>query len=133
MFLLTLSIAVFNTAVQGQPLYDEMSDPCKNHRKSYEIYKEHVLSLQLEKKKSQEKCCNVKGYEYMWIGATYAHQEGVYVYKATRSRVYYGDWDGGQPDGGRYENCAVAYLYSNWRWHDYSCNKRFHYVCKKTK
>ncbi|XP_062579360.1 perlucin-like protein, partial [Saccostrea cucullata] len=67
MFLKIFSIAVINTAVQGQPLYDEMSDPCKDHRKSYEIYKEHLLSLQLENKKLQEKRCKVKACPDNWI------------------------------------------------------------------
>ncbi|XP_062610700.1 perlucin-like protein [Saccostrea cucullata] len=184
MFLITLSIAVFNTAVQGQPLYDEMSDPCKEKRNTYEMYKEHVLSLQLVINKLQEKYCNVtacpddwisfenncylfsetkttfeaakdicnkarayiledlspwemlltkaKGFTHMWIGATDIRQEGVYVYESTGSRVTNGDWFKGQPGGGRDENCVVASKDNNWQWHDFPCNDRFHYVCKKT-
>ncbi|XP_062579363.1 C-type lectin domain family 4 member M-like, partial [Saccostrea cucullata] len=68
----------------------------------------------------------------MWIGATDKLQEGVYVYESTGSIVTDGPWWVGEPGGGRDENCVVAQKMNNWRWDDYPCHFKFHYVCKKT-
>ncbi|XP_061190030.1 perlucin-like protein [Saccostrea echinata] len=90
----------------------------------------YILEDQSPREKSLTK---TKGYDKMWIGVTDNRQEGVFVYESTGTRVNNGDWVKGQPGGGRNENCAVAYKDSNWQWHDYPCNHKFDYVCKKTK
>ncbi|XP_061192839.1 perlucin-like protein [Saccostrea echinata] len=90
----------------------------------------YILEDQSPREKSLTK---TNGTNRMWIGATDNRQEGVYVYESTGSRVNNSDWVTGQPNGGRNESCAVAYKEENWQLHDYPCNYKFDYVCKKSR
>ena len=70
---------------------------------------------------------------YLWMGANDIDQEGVWVWKTLEGRNFtYVSWGGGEPNGGRDENCLdlrMTDAVDSW-WNDSNCNVRRRYICE---
>ncbi|XP_062611629.1 low affinity immunoglobulin epsilon Fc receptor-like isoform X1 [Saccostrea cucullata] len=78
----------------------------------------------------------VTGIKYIWIGVTDLLQNHRFEYISNGNDVQetYNNWDKtlGQPNKGNTEHCVgLATQYKGW--HDFSCDRKFHFVCTRRK
>ena len=70
-----------------------------------------------------------RGWYYAWIGLNDRAAEGKFVWASGQENSYT-NWLGGQPDGGRSENCVYMW-YDGGVWFDYECNDRNPFICER--
>ena len=72
---------------------------------------------------------------FTWIGVSDTEEEGswraVDRNQSTQwTLVTYKNWNSGEPNGNRGENCGMMYPNSGF-WNDAPCHNSYHYACKK--
>lgn len=73
----------------------------------------------------------IAGRDSTWIGYSDQVQEGTWMWE-NKMKSNYTNWDFLQPDGQRFENCAVIDTKSsNRHWHDKNCGENHKVVCEK--
>nr|XP_022309372.1 perlucin-like protein isoform X1 [Crassostrea virginica] len=72
----------------------------------------------------------IRGYKNIWIGLTDILFANRYVLASTGVQPPYSNWARGQPQRGNKEHCASVYVPQR-KWHDYPCDTRMYYICKK--
>eukprot|EP00105_Crassostrea_gigas_P002873 XP_011415552.1 PREDICTED: collectin-12 [Crassostrea gigas] len=73
----------------------------------------------------------IRRFTILWIGLTDVVNQNKYVYPSSGRKPIYTNWDRGQPEIGKKEDCAALQTFGNRKWHDYPCNRKMHYICKK--
>ncbi|KAJ8038616.1 Macrophage mannose receptor 1 [Holothuria leucospilota] len=74
--------------------------------------------------------------EFVWIGMSDLHEEGVWRWENSHNIPSYTNWDYLEPNNLHNEDCAVMYLYWNFwprkgAWYDNACCHEFPSICKK--
>nr|XP_011415550.2 perlucin-like protein [Crassostrea gigas] len=72
----------------------------------------------------------IRRFKILWIGLTDVVNQNKYVYPSSGRKPIYTNWEKGQPQIGTNEDCAALQSGSR-KWHDYPCNRKMHYICKK--
>ena len=67
----------------------------------------------------------------VWIGYNDQKQEGKWEWiNPSGGCKKFTNWNGGEPNGGRGENCVELYKDHGGKWNDRSCNGKLAYICE---
>ncbi|XP_078328773.1 galactose-specific lectin nattectin-like [Crassostrea virginica] len=91
-----------------------------------------VLELQNEREeKWLDLHSHIRGYHQgVWLGVTDLQKENHFVAMSNGRKPHFIHWAKGEPNNhAGQEHCALYWLSSK-AWHDGSCNRKAHYVCK---
>ncbi|XP_071148911.1 perlucin-like [Mytilus edulis] len=66
-----------------------------------------------------------------WIGGTDEVIEGVWVWASTGKDLTYTNWEPGQPDNWKNENClSLVWWNVPGKWNDWYCSRNCHFICE---
>ncbi|CAG2232218.1 unnamed protein product [Mytilus edulis] len=66
-----------------------------------------------------------------WIGGTDEVIEGVWVWASTGKDLTYTNWEPGQPDNWKNENClSLVWWNIPGKWNDWYCSRNCHFICE---
>lgn len=80
--------------------------------------------------KSELKQFGSNAYGY-WIGGVDLEVDGEWKWVSSDRVVHFTDWNTGEPNGNRNENCIDMLRITSYTWNDEDCHSRQQYICEQ--